>query len=41
MTFARVVDRIRGIRRYLANHATHPGVSEFADRLDAVGAATV
>jgi hypothetical protein len=41
MTSARVVDRIRGIRRDLANYATHPAVSEFADRLDAVGAAAV
>lgn len=39
MTSARVIDRIRGIRRDLAQYATHPGVSEFADRLDAVGAA--
>jgi hypothetical protein len=31
--------RIRGIRRDLANSSTHPEVSEFADRLDAVGAA--
>jgi hypothetical protein len=38
MTSARVIDRIRGIRRDLAQYATHPGVSEFADRLDAVGA---
>jgi hypothetical protein len=40
MTSARVVDRIRGIRRDLASYTTHPGVSEFADRLDAVAAAT-
>jgi len=39
MTSARVIDRIRGIRRDLADWATHPGVSEFADRLDTVGVA--
>jgi hypothetical protein len=39
MTSARVIDRIRGIRRDLAAYATHPEFSEFADRLDAVGAA--
>jgi hypothetical protein len=36
MTSARVIDRIRGVRRDLADYATHPRVSEFADRLDAV-----
>lgn len=39
MTSARVIDRIRGVRRDLADCATHPGVSEFADRLDGVAAA--
>jgi hypothetical protein len=39
MTSARVIDRVRGIRRDLAEYATHPGVSEFANRLDVVGAA--
>lgn len=40
MTSARVIDRIRGVRRDLVDYATHPGVSEFADRLDAVCVAT-
>lgn len=39
MTSARVIDRIRGVRRDLADFATHPGVSEFADRLDGVAVA--
>ena len=41
MTSARVIDRMQGIRRDLANYRTHRGVSEFADRLDAVGVAAV
>jgi hypothetical protein len=36
MTSARVIDRVRGVRRDLANYRTHPGVSQFAERLDAV-----